>query len=74
MMTKEQVDRWNSQFELSAEQIDKYIKWAEALPHKYYGADNNGITIYFPQCSLGHIVKAKRDDGEEIDLTDWDNF
>ena len=64
----------NKQFELSQDQWDKFDKWVESLPEKYYGTDNNGITIYFPQCSLGVIIKAKRDEGEEIDLTDWHSF
>lgn len=63
----------NKQFKLSKEQWTKFDKWVESLPYKYYGADSNGITIYFPNWSIGILVKAKRDDGEEIDLTDWDN-
>ena len=63
----------NRQFELSKEQWDKFDKWVESLPKKYYGADSNGITIYFPNWSLGILVRAKRDEGEEVDLTDWDS-
>ena len=73
-MTLEQLNLWNSRFQLSAVQVEKYLKWQESLPEAYFGADSNGITFEFPQCSLGVIVKAKRADGHEIDLTDWDNF
>ena len=68
------IQQLNKQFELSKKQWKKFFKWEKSLPEKYHGADNNGITIYFPQCSIGVIVKAKRGEGEEIDLTDWDNF
>lgn len=64
----------NKRFELSEEQWDKYDKWVDSLPERYFSADSSGITIYFPSCSIGYIVKAKRGEGEEIDLTDWNNF
>lgn len=68
------VKQFNRQFELSEKQIKKFLDWQESLPDAYFGADSNGITISFPSCSIGQIVIAKRREGEEIDLTDWDNF
>lgn len=68
------VEQWNRKFELSETQIKKFIAWQESLSNAYFGVDSNGITIEFPQCSIGIIVKAKRREGEEIDLTDWNNF
>ena len=68
------IDKLNKQFNLTQKQWEKFFEWEKSLPKKYYGADNNGITIYFPQSSIGHIVFAKREQDEEIDLTDWDNF
>lgn len=73
-MTDKQLQIRNGLFHLSEQQWEKFDKWRDSLPDKYYGVDSNGITIYFPQCSIGIIVRARRDEGEEIDLTDWDNF
>jgi CRISPR/Cas system CSM-associated protein Csm2 small subunit len=68
------VKQFNNQFKLTKSQIRRFYEWQETLPPAYFGADSNGITISFPQCSLGYIVKAKRREGEEIDLTEWENF
>lgn len=68
------TEQFNKQFEFSEAQIKKFYDWQETLPKAYFGADSNGITISFPQCSLGYIVKAKRREGEEIDLTEWEHF
>lgn len=73
-MTEEQINVMNNQFHLSKSQWEKYYKWVESLPDKYYGATSDGISFIFGHCSIGVIVKAVRDEGEEIDLTDWDNF
>ena len=68
------IDKLNKQFNLTEKQWKKFFEWKKSLPYKYYGSDSNGITIYFPQSSIGYIVISKREEGEEIDLTDWDNF
>ncbi len=68
------VKQFNSRFELTKEQIQKFYDWKDSLPEAYFGADSNGITFSFPQCSIGNVVIAKRREGEEIDLTDWENF
>lgn len=73
-ITDKQLEVFNRQFHLSREQFKKFLDWADSLPEKYYGCDSNGITIEFPQSSIGTIVKARREDGHEIDLTDWENF
>lgn len=73
-MSKIDIEKWNKQFHLSEKQIRKYIDWVESLPDAYFGAMSNGITISFSGCSVGQIVSAKRREGEEIDLTDWENF
>ncbi len=73
-MEQEQIDRWNQRFHLSEAQITKFINWKSELPYKYFGCDSDGITIEFPGCSIGQIVKAKRADGHEIDLTEWETF
>lgn len=73
-MTKEMIDTLNSHFHLSEAQWKKYYDWVETLPEKYYGAVSDGISIIFEHHSIGIVVTAKRDEGEEIDLTDWNNF
>jgi hypothetical protein len=73
-MNKENIKLLNRQFHLSESQWKKYFDWVDSLPEKYYGATSDGISFVFDNCSLGVIVKAVRDEGEEIDLTDWDNF
>lgn len=73
-MTKETIETLNNQFHLSEKQWKMYNDWVESLPEKYYGAMSNGIKIIFNVLSVGICVKAVRDEGEEIDLTDWDNF
>lgn len=74
IMTDEQLEICNRRFNLTKEQWEKFFEWQESLPYKYYGASSNGITVYFPSCGLGTIVIAKRDEGEEIDLSDYENF
>lgn len=74
MTKKENIDLKNSLFHLSEKQWDMYNKWVKSLPYKYYGPINDGIKIIFTNCSIGVMVKAQREEGEEIDLTDWDTF
>lgn len=68
------LEQFNRQFEFSQDQLDKFYEWQETLPDAYFGCDNNGIKIIFYQTSLGTIVKAKRREGEEVDLTEWEHF
>jgi len=73
-ITDEQLEIFNRQFHFTKEQLAKFYEWRASLPEKYYGCDSNGITVLFPQCSIGVLVIAERADGEKIDLTDWENF
>lgn len=73
-MNQDQIDVLNRNFHLSKKQWDKYNEWRASLPDKYYGATSNGISIVFEQCSIGIIVRAVRDEGESIDLTEWEHF
>jgi hypothetical protein len=61
-------------FELSEEQNKKFASWYDSLPDAYYGAVGGGLHFVFTPTGLGTIVCVKRDDGYEIDLTDWENF
>ena len=74
MSEKINVEQFNKRFELSEAQIKKFYAWKESLPGAYFGCDSDGITISFPSCSIGQVVNAKRREGEEIDLTEWEYF
>lgn len=71
---EKEVEDFNKRFHLTKQQIDKFYAWQENLPDAYFGMDSNGIKVTFYGCSIGIIVKASRKEGEEIDLTDWENF
>lgn len=61
-------------FKLTKTENKKYLEWRSKLPPKYFGAIGGGYTFSFTPTSLGDIIKVKRADGFEIDLTDYDNF
>lgn len=65
-------------FELSKAQTKKYIEWREMLEETttepYVGCAGGAYKFIFTMTGLGDIVKVVRSDGQEIDLTDWDNF
>lgn len=61
-------------FELTPEQIEKYKTWRKTLPKKDYGAIGGGVWFMFCPTGLGDIVKVRRDDGAEIDLTEIDKW
>ena len=64
-------------FKLDETQFEKYVAWQEKLEEenpKYYGAAGGGYSFIFTPTGLGDIVKVRRDDGEELDLTDMDNW
>jgi hypothetical protein len=57
-------------FELDEEQTKKYHEWRANLPKVDYGAIGGGYQFIFIPTGLGDIVKVKRDDGHELQLTD----
>ena len=61
-------------FYLTKEKNQRYINWKASLPQKYFGAIGGSYSFIFTPTSLGDIVKVKRCDGYEIDLTDYDSF
>lgn len=61
-------------FELSEEQEKKYDEWRKSLPKADYGTIGGGYTFCFTPTGLGDIVKVKRDDGHELDLTESENW
>lgn len=64
-------------FELSKEQIEKFEKWQESLPklpQEHFGAVGGGYSFEFCPTAIGTVVKAKRADGQEKDLTEWKYF
>lgn len=61
-------------FHLTKEENEKYLNWKNTLPPKHFGAIGGGYSFIFTPTSMGDIIKVKRDDGYEIDLTDYDSF
>jgi len=61
-------------FQLTSEQTEKYNKWRKKLKKINFGAIGGGYTFCFTPTGLGDIVKVKRDDGYELDLTDINNW
>ena len=58
-------------FELTNEQIAKFLGWKKTLPKTYTGAIGGGMTFSFSPNGLGTVVVAKYLDKYEIDLTDY---
>lgn len=61
-------------FYLTEAQTKKYIEWRVSLPRADFGTTGGGYSFIFTPTSLGPIIKVKRDDGFEIDLTEYDSF
>jgi len=61
-------------FELTKEQEEKYEDWRKSLPYADFGAVGGGETFHFTPTGLGTLVKVTRDDGYELDLTEWEYF
>ena len=64
-------------FELTESEIKKFEKWKKEMKKKDDSMPTAGErwTFMFTPSGLGTIVLAKDEaTGEEIDLTDWDNF
>jgi len=61
--------------QLTEEQIKKYNDWKKSFGElPYIGATSGhfGLTIIFT--SIGEIIKGKAWNGQEIDLTDYENW
>lgn len=61
-------------FTLNEDQTKKYRAWRKNLPKVDYGAIGGGTSFTFIPTGLGDIVKVRRDDGHEIDLTEEDKW
>ena len=66
-------------FELTKEQTKKYLAWRKKLPklpQDYWGCNGGGFIFSFIPTSIGVIDKVRRDDdeGNEIDLTEYEHF
>jgi len=62
------------EFKLTNEQEQKYKNWRKSLPKAYFGAVGGGYTFHFTPTGIGTIVKVTRDDGFELELTEWENW
>ena len=61
-------------FSLTESQTQKYIQWRMSLPKKDFGTIGGGYEFIFTPTGLGNLVKVRRDDGHELDLTETENF
>lgn len=61
-------------FQLNEDQIIKYKVWRKALPVVDYGTIGGGYSFIFIPTGLGSIVKVRRDDGHELDLTESEKW
>ena len=64
-------------FKLDKNQVKKYEAWRKKIEKKnpqYYGCNGGGYSFIFIPTSIGDIVKVRRDEGEELDLTDFENW
>jgi hypothetical protein len=61
-------------FGLTVGQHEQYMNWRKALPKVDYGTTGGGYTFMFTPTGLGDIIKVRRDDGYEIDLTEIDKW
>ena len=65
------------EFKLDESQVKRYKAWRDKLEKKdpkYYGAAGGGYSFIFCPTGLGDIVKVRRGDGEELDLSDMDKW
>lgn len=65
------------QFTLTEEQESEYLLWRSALeilrPKNCY-TPGGGYCFEIEPTDKGTMIKVRRDDGEFIDLTEWDNW
>lgn len=64
-------------FNLSEKQKQKWEDWKKSLPkleEGHFGAVGGGYSFHFTPTGIGTIIKATREDGYEIDLTEWEYF
>lgn len=64
-------------FKLTKEQEIKYDAWLKRipkLPSGQFGSTGGGYWFKFIPNGLGTIVTAGRDDGYEINLTEYEDF
>lgn len=64
-------------FELDDDMITKFESWKQEQKEKdpFFPTAGERWTFMFTISGLGTIVRAKDEvTGEEIDLTDWENF
>ena len=65
------------EFKLDESQVERYEAWRKKIEKKnpkYFGAAGGGYSFIFIPTGLGDIVKVRRDDGEELDLSDIDKW
>lgn len=63
-----------SMFNLTEDQLQKIVEWKKTLPEEPSTAIGGAFTYMFTPTGLGNIVKVRYYNGEELDLTDYDDF
>jgi hypothetical protein len=61
-------------FELTEKQLKQLKEWQDELEPLKVGGIGGGTWFMFCPTGLGNIVKVRREDGQEIDLTDTDSW
>jgi len=61
-------------FNLTEEQFEKIVEWKKTLPKEPSTAIGGALTYMFTPTSLGCIIKVRYYNGEELDLTNYDDF
>jgi hypothetical protein len=62
-------------FRIPNESLEKLQKWQEKQEFRALGAIGGSYTYSFTPTTLGVVVKVKNNaNGEEIDLTDYENW
>ncbi len=61
-------------FSLDAAQVNKLKEWMKTLPPEPPTAIGGAFTYSFTPTSLGDVIKVKYFTGDEIDLSDYEDW
>lgn len=62
------------EFALNAEQLEKLHEWKKGIKPAPLSAIGGSLTYVFTPTALGVSVKVLNWDGDQVDLTDYDNW
>jgi len=61
-------------FVITEKQLEKIEEWKKTLPKEPPTAMGGAFTYMFTPTGLGIIIRIRYYNGQELDLTDYDNF